>query len=221
MHFECTSPAKYRISPTARNPMKMNMESFPLQNAQWFCPPRQHEVTERSVWMMTGPYTDLWQRTYYGFQHDNAHFLYHETDDISFTFTVKCRFNYKTLFDQCGIAVYLDSDNWFKACIEFHDEQAAWLGSVVTKNGYSDWASLEISGDNETAWYRLSRRNTDYLIEYSPDGTNFKQMRIFHFGEEGRKIKMGLMAASPGNSSFEAFFFDITVTPCLWKDHSS
>lgn len=196
------------------------MEGFPLRNAHWFCPPKQYEVTEHSMRMITDSYTDLWQRTYYGFQHNNAHILYHEISGKSFTFTVKCRFNYKTLFDQCGIVVYLDSDNWFKACIEFHDEQVMWLGSVVTKNGYSDWASSEINASNKMAWYRLSRRNTDYLIEHSPDGKNFKQMRIFHFGEEGKKIKVGLMAASPGNSSFEAVFSDMTITPCGWEDHS-
>lgn len=43
------------------------------------------------------------------------------------------------------------------------------LGSVVTNNGYSDWAATEIPADVKTMWYRLSRREDDYCIECSED----------------------------------------------------
>lgn len=37
-------------------------------------------------------------------------------------------------------------------------------------------------------WYRLSRRESDYCIECSTDGTNFKQMRICHMSEGANEI---------------------------------
>ena len=36
--------------------------------------------------------------------------------------------------------MYLDSENWLKASIEYENEKISHLGSVVTNNGYSDWA---------------------------------------------------------------------------------
>ena len=40
--------------------------------------------------------------------------------------------------------MYLDSENWLKASIEYENQSFQHLGSVVTNNGYSDWATTEI-----------------------------------------------------------------------------
>ena len=61
------------------------------------------------------------------------------------------------------------------------------LGSVVTNHGYSDWATTDISSDIKSMWYRFSRRDSDYCIECSENGINFRQMRIFHMWEGAEK----------------------------------
>ena len=43
--------------------------------------------------------------------------------------------------------MYLDSENWLKASIEYENQSFQHLGSVVTNNGYSDWATTEISAN--------------------------------------------------------------------------
>ena len=47
-----------------------------------------------------------------------------------FCFTFKASFVYGAQYDQCGLMVYQDSDNWFKASIEYIDDSlqqlAAW-----------------------------------------------------------------------------------------------
>ena len=83
-------------------------------------------------------------------------------------------------FDQCGVVMYLDSENWLKGSIEYENDNFQHLGSVVTNNGYSDWATTEIDAEIKSMWYRLSRREDDYCIECSEDGIRFKQMRICH-----------------------------------------
>ncbi|WP_245662995.1 DUF1349 domain-containing protein [Endozoicomonas arenosclerae] len=40
--------------------------------------------------------------------------------------------------------IYLDSENWFKASIEYENQDYSRLGSVVTNFGYSDWATTDI-----------------------------------------------------------------------------
>ena len=109
----------------------------------------------------------MWQRTYYHFRNDNAPVLQLETSEKYFSFIVKTEFESNHRFDQCGIVIYLDSDNWLKASIEYENEKFQHLGSVVTNNGYSDWATAEIDANIKTMWYRLSRREDDYCIECS------------------------------------------------------
>ena len=131
----------------------------------WIYEPRNYEVRAESVSITTEPETDFWQRSYYGFRNDNAPALQLESSE-NFTFTAKACFEYKTRFDQCGLLIYLDSENWFKASIEYENEGFSRLGSVVTNLGYSDWATTDIPLPSQI-WYRLSRRGPDFLIESS------------------------------------------------------
>ncbi|HMV45640.1 MAG TPA: DUF1349 domain-containing protein [Leptospiraceae bacterium] len=195
------------------------MFKFNTNNLQWFCKPKNFTVTEERIEIITEPNTDLWQKTYYGFQNDNAHIVYVTAKEKYFTFTVKTEFEYSELFDQCGIAIYQNSNNWVKAGIEFRNKNSSWLGSVVTNNGYSDWATTELETNYKSMWYRISRRENDFCIENSVDGKIFKQLRIFHLFDATEDIRIGLLACSPKNNSFKAIFTNIEVTECLWEEH--
>ena len=142
-----------------------------------------------------------------------------ETDETRFSFTVRTDFDSRHRFDQCGVAVYLDSENWLKASIEYENAEYQRLGSVVTNRGYSDWATSDIPASVRSMWYRLSRREADYCIECSADGVHFQQMRICHLHAGTGRIRFGVYACSPENSSFEARFSCMALTDCLWADH--
>ena len=186
----------------------------------WTRAPKEYAVEEDRVRITTEPGTDLWQRTYYGFQNDNAPVLQMTTDERFFSFTVKTEFASKRRFDQCGIVLYLNSDNWLKASIEYENEQYQRLGSVVTNLGYSDWATTDIPATVKSMWYRLSRRESDYCLECSEDGVHFKQMRICHLWEGAGTIRFGIYACSPEESSFEAVFSHMELTDCKWLAHT-
>ena len=192
---------------------------FDTSLLQWTRPPRSFSISPEEICITTEPGTDLWQRTYYGFQNDNAPVLQMETDETRFSFTVRTDFDSKHRFDQCGVAVYLDSENWLKASIEYENEEYQRLGSVVTNLGYSDWATSDIPASVRSMWYRLSRREADYCIECSTDGVHFQQMRICHLHAGAGTIRFGVYACSPENSSFEAVFSQMELGPCLWRDH--
>ncbi len=186
---------------------------------KWTREPASYRIAEDTVEIVTNPHTDLWQRTYYHFRNDNAPVLQSETDETFFSFTVKTAFESKHRFDQCGVVMYLDSENWLKASIEYENERFQHLGSVVTNHGCSDWATTEISADVKEMWYRLSRREDDYCLECSVDGEHFQQMRICHMHKGGGTICFGIYACSPEDSSFKATFTDLTVTECKWLAH--
>ncbi len=66
--------------------------------------------------------------------------------EVGFSFIVKTDFTESHhRFDQCGIVIYLDSDNWLKASVEYENDTYQHLGSVVTNDGYSDWATTASS----------------------------------------------------------------------------
>ena len=189
------------------------------ENLIWTREPRRSEITDDKIVIYTAPNTDLWQRTYYGFQNDNAPVLQLKTAEKFFSFTVKTEFESKVLFDQCGVVMYLDSENWLKASIEYENERFQRLGSVVTNLGYSDWATTDIDATVKTMWYRLSRRESDYCIECSADGTEFHQMRICHLWKGAYEVVFGVYACSPGQSSFKAVFTEMEVSECKWRKH--
>lgn len=142
------------------------------------------------------------------------------TDEEYFSFVVKTEFESKHRFDQCGIVMYLDSENWLKASIEYENECIQHLGSVVTNNGYSDWATSVVDSSVKSLWYRFSRREDDYCIECSDDGENYNQMRVCHMFSGDGTIRFGVYACSPENSSFKATFTNMQITECKWLKHN-
>lgn len=206
-----------------------------LTEGRWMNPPARFELQDDSLKMTTGGGTDLWQRSYYGFRNDNAPALLFESDE-NFSFSTRLLFDYQKRFDQCGLLIYLDSENWFKASVEYENTEFSRLGSVVTNRGYSDWATSDIPTPTEIV-YRLSRRGPDFLIEAALPGEAFRQMRIFHLHALGEttsamgsaqpplpaegKVSFGLYACSPLDSSFTVRFMEPRLEPCLWKSHGS
>ena len=197
-----------------------NNRKFDTGSMRFTRAPKEYYIDENKIEIVTEPHTDLWQRTYYHFRNDNAPLLQMESEEKYFSFTVKTEFESKRRFDQCGIIMYLDSENWLKASIEYENERFQHLGSVVTNNGYSDWATTEINAGVRSMWYRLSRREDDYCIECSDDGVTFKQMRVCHMWKGGGKISFGVYACSPEKSSFKAVFTNMEISDCKWPAHN-
>ncbi len=81
---------------------------------------QDYRIGKDRIEIITKPYTDLWQRTYYHFQNDNAPVLQMETEEEYFSFVVKTEFGGSHhRFGQCGIVMYLDSENWLKGSVVF------------------------------------------------------------------------------------------------------
>lgn len=195
------------------------MKVYDSKEMVWTREPKSFSISNQEIVIETQPHTDLWQRTYYHFQNDNAPLLQMTIEDDYFSFVVKTTFNSKHRFDQCGLVMYLDSENWLKASIEYENEDFQHLGSVATNQGYSDWATTEIDASIKEMWYRLSRRGNDFRLECSQDGQSFKQMRICHMVKAKGPIQCGIYACSPEDSSFTARFTDLEVLECQWPSH--
>ena len=97
--------------------MKINKAQW-----QWTREPKEYKIEDECIEIVTEPHTDLWQRTYYHFRNDNAPVLQIRTSEKYFSFVVKTEFASKHRFDQCGVVMYLDSENWLKASVEYENQ---------------------------------------------------------------------------------------------------
>ncbi len=192
---------------------------FDVTSLKWTNEPKDFFIDDMKIEINTENGTDLWQRTYYKFRNDNAPVLQMETDEKEFSFTVKAQYNSNNNYDQAGITMYLDSENWIKASVEYGDEKNSYLGAVVTNNGYSDWSTTQIPTTVKAMWFRLSRREDDFCIETSQDGETFEHIRICHMFEAKETISFGIYACSPESGAFKATFTNFEMTECKWELH--
>jgi uncharacterized protein len=85
--------------------------------------------------------SDWWRNTSYGFIHDDGHALVRDFPNES-AIEVTFNLNFTEQFDQCGIYLTSDSQNWVKAGVEFCDGSPQ-VGAVVTINN-SDWSTAPV-----------------------------------------------------------------------------
>ncbi len=188
------------------------------RTAQWLNMPHQATITDKKVVIHAEAGTDLWQNTYYNFTHNRGHALLIDADE-EFSFCIKAFRDGKSLYDQCGILIYLDEKNWAKVCTEYEEDGDQKLGSVVTRRGFSDWATTDIPNDIDTMYYRLSRMDESFLFEFSYDGADYKQMRIFHLRCKNAVPRVGVFACCPSGDGFKAEFTQMELTASVWKPY--
>jgi regulation of enolase protein 1 (concanavalin A-like superfamily) len=165
--------------------------------------------------IVTDEKTDFWQRTHYGFRRDDGHCL---LTDRAGDFSVLTHVEFRPMerYDQCGLIVRADAEYWIKTSTEYEDDRVSRLGSVVTNLGYSDWATQDVSSVQRERWYRISKRGSDFLIESSPDGRDWLQMRIAHLHATPVELAVGVYACSPIGKAFWCRFSLLEISENRW-----
>jgi regulation of enolase protein 1 (concanavalin A-like superfamily) len=197
------------------------MKTLNISDWTWINVPERSSISDREIIIHTSPDTDFWRGTYYGLEYDNAPAIVVASQERYWTLKAKVSFSSDTYFDQCGLFIYQDKDNWMKSGIEYQNNGFQQLFSVVTNNGFSDWSMADFDRVTQTMYYRLSRRGSDFLLENSVDGKDFCMMRMFHLFHAEELVQFGFFASSPGDSSFAAHFSEIEWTECCWKAHGA
>jgi regulation of enolase protein 1 (concanavalin A-like superfamily) len=174
---------------------------------KWFCKPDKFSLEGLGLTIWPDAKTDFWQRTHYGFQNDNGHFLYAEMES-DFEMTTKVRFAPMHQYDQAGLMVRISSDFWIKTSIEFEPDEPNRLGAVVTRHGYSDWSTQDIAKNILEYQLRIRQEGEDYIVDYrQSDMEGWTQLRVAHLeNEEQAAVQCGLYACSPVEAGCEAQF---------------
>jgi len=101
-----------------------------FDRCKWLNEPVQWKMTPAGVAVVTDRATDFWSKTHYGFTRHSGH-LFGYAATGGFTASLRVRGRYESLYDQAGLMVLIDDENWIKAGVEISDG-AAMLSSVLT-----------------------------------------------------------------------------------------
>lgn len=171
----------------------------------WHSEPSNWKIEKNQLIISTNPETDFWQKTHYGFQADNGHFLFTEVSgDFILETEVKCDFKHQ--YDQAGLMVRISENCWVKTSVEFEPDEPNKLGAVVTNHGYSDWSTQDVDDSFTEFKLRIIREGSTYTVKYyQAFSDKWIQIRLFHLFDE-QKIKAGIYCCSPKKNGFSAYF---------------
>ena len=146
-----------------------------LEKMNWFNEPECWEIKDsKTMTMFVTPQSDYWRISHYGFTVDDAPF-YYATYGGEFEAKVKVSGEYKTRFDQAGIMLRIDHENYIKAGIEFVDGKYN-LSTVVTHKT-SDWSVITLDKPVPYIWIKAVRRLDAVEVFYSFDDKEYTMMR--------------------------------------------
>lgn len=178
-----------------------------LEKMQWFNEPSKWNITDNSLSIFATPQSDYWRISHYGFTVDDAPF-YYATYGGEFEAKVKISGDYVARFDQSGMMLRIDAQNYIKAGIEYVDGKYN-LSTVVTHKT-SDWSVITLDKPIDFVWIKAVRRLDAVEIFYSFDDKNYTMMRNAWL-QDNCPVMVGLMAASPDGKGFEARFSNFVV----------
>lgn len=184
-----------------------SVDSQTLDKMQWFNEPETWKIKGNTLEMQVTPQTDYWRISHYGFTVDDAPFLY-TLRGGEFEAKVKISADYTARFDQSGLMLRIDHENYIKAGIEFVDGKYN-LSTVVTHKT-SDWSVITLEKPVEFVWIKALRRKDAIEIFYSFDDKNYIMMRNAWM-QDNHPIMVGVMAASPDGNGFKARFEDFSI----------
>lgn len=178
-----------------------------LEKMTWFNEPSQWEIKDKKLTMMVTPQSDYWRISHYGFTVDDAPF-YYSTYGGEFETKVKITGDYKARFDQMGLMLRVDAQNYIKAGVEFVDGKFN-LSTVVTHKT-SDWSVITLEKAPPFVWIKAVRRLDAVEVFYSFDDKEYIMMRNAYL-QDNTPVQVGLMAACPDGNGFKAIFENFTV----------
>ena len=189
----------------------LSVSAQTLEKMNWFNEPADWNISGNSLTMSVTPKSDYWRISHYGFTVDDAPFYYAEYGG-EFEAKVKISGDYKVRFDQAGMMIRLDHENYIKTGIEYVDGKYN-LSTVVTHRT-SDWSVIAFDRPVDFIWIKAVRRLDAVEIFYSFDDKTYTMMRNAWL-QDNIPVKVGFMAASPDGNGFNAKFehFEVKHLP--------
>ena len=128
-----------------------------LEKMTWYNEPAKWAVSDGALLMEVTTKSDYWRISHYGFTVDDAPF-YYATYGGEFEAKVKITGDYQARFDQAGLMVRIDHENYIKAGIEYVGGK--YNLSVVVTHTTSDWSVITLDKPVESVFIRVNGINS-------------------------------------------------------------
>ena len=146
--------------------------------------------------------SDWWRTTSYGFIHDDGHALVKDFPNES-SVEVSFILDYTEQFDQAGIFITADNENWIKAGVEFCDGFPQ-VGAVVTQTK-SDWSVAPVAEwMNKEVTIRVSRSGDAVTVRAGING-DLRLVRVAPL-DPTRTWSAGPMFCAPTRAGLKVTF---------------
>ena len=178
-----------------------------LEKMQWFNEPENYSIRNGVLEMQVPAQTDFWRIAHYGFTVDDGPFLY-AVYGGEFEAKIKVSGEYETRFDQAGMMIRLDHENYVKFGIEFVDGKFN-ISAVVTHHT-SDSSVIRLDEPVPHLWLKAVRRLDAIELFYSFDDREYTMMRTLWM-QDNCPLQVGPVAACPDGQGFKARFSDFKV----------
>lgn len=181
-----------------------------LKEFDWLNEPQQVRFDNDGMHVRSREHTDFWCCARHNFRKDDGHFFFSYVLG-DFCCDLNWSFESASAFEQCGIMLRLDVNNWFKLSVMSERSENPMLASSLTNEGYSDLATVALPANTKRIWYRLKKRKGCYIASYSPDGENYVEVRKFYLIHDSDEIKAGAYICSPQEETFNAVLHDLRL----------
>jgi hypothetical protein len=84
-----------------------------IANMKWMNEPASWKRSGDRLLVRSRAKTDFWRKTFYGYISDNGHFFYVSVSG-DFVFEARVNGGYAALYDQAGLMVRQNAENWVK-----------------------------------------------------------------------------------------------------------
>jgi uncharacterized protein len=186
-----------------------------MTGMQWLNEPPEWSQDGAVISAVTGPKTDFWRRTFYGYVTDNGHFFSQPvTGDFSAEAIVSA--DHTTLFDQAGLMVRADERTWLKTGLEV-TSGAVHVSTVYTRE-FSDVSMAAIDGEPGEVALRVSRFGDALAVHYRRGCDPWQLLRLGHL-DLPATVAVGVMCCSPERAGLTATFRGFTVGPPISREN--
>ncbi|WP_314148075.1 DUF1349 domain-containing protein [uncultured Leifsonia sp.] len=188
----------------------MTGTAVPWSDGSWTTAPADAREDGDGLLVAAVEGSDAWRTTAYGFVHDTEHALLAPLEPgtaMEVTFTG----DFSAEFDQAGMFVRVDDENWTKAGVEFADG-ALQLGAVVTHR-FSDWSVAPVPDwAGRPITVRVSRAGDAIVVRARAGEEPFRLVRIAHLAPEAAATA-GPMVCAPSRAGLTVRFASWTTGP--------
>ena len=182
-------------------------QSQTFERMQWLNEPESYTINNGVLEMDVPAQTDFWRIAHYGFTVDDGPFLY-STHGGEFEAKIRVSGDYKVRFDQAGMMIRENHENYVKFGIEYVDGKFN-ISAVVTHHT-SDWSVIQLDKPVPFIWLKAVRRLDAIELFYSFDDKEYIMMRTLWM-RDNCPLQVGLVAACPDGKGFKARFYDFKV----------